>query len=75
MEADTRELVLGYGPEGSRSLYLHFAPGEHPLLPSGLHDDTHLSELGARRIAELAAREMERAGLPLVRYLKIESTP
>ena len=49
MEDVTRALVRSYGVERSRSLYLHFEPGEHPQLPDGLHDDTHLSELGARR--------------------------
>lgn len=72
MEGTTRELVQGCGGEKSRSLYLHFEPGEHPELPDGLHDDTHFSELGARRIAELAAREMARAGVPLIRHLKLD---
>ncbi len=65
LENATRELVRGYGPEGSRALFLHFEPGTHPLLPEGLHDDTHLSELGAREVAKLARREMVRVGLPL----------
>jgi pectinesterase len=71
MEGVTRELVRSHGVEGSRALYLHFVPGEHPTLPAGLHDDTHLSELGARRVAELAAREMVRLHLPVVRHLSI----
>jgi lysophospholipase L1-like esterase len=75
MEDVTRALVRSYGLERSRSLFLHFETGEHPQLPDGLHDDTHLSELGARRIAELAAREMARLHLPLVRYLKLDSLP
>ncbi len=73
MEDATRVLVRSSGVEGSKSLFLHFEPGEHPQLPAGLHDDTHLSELGARRIAALAAREMARANLPLVRYLKLDT--
>jgi len=73
MEDVTRVLVRGYGVDGSRSLFLHFEPGEHPQLPAGLHDDTHLSELGARRIAGLAAREMARLHLPLGRYLSLGS--
>jgi beta-xylosidase/pectin methylesterase-like acyl-CoA thioesterase/lysophospholipase L1-like esterase len=73
MEDVTRALVRSYGAERSRALYLHFEPGEHPLLPDGLRDDTHLSELGARRVAELAAREMARAHLPVVRHLKLDT--
>ena len=72
MENVTRALVLEFGAEGSRALYLHYEPGEHPALPDGLHDDTHLSPLGARRIAELAAREMARVRLPLVGYLNLD---
>ncbi len=75
MEDVTRALVESYGVERSRSLFLHFETGEHPQLPNGLHDDTHLSELGARLIAELAAREMARAHLPLMRYLKLAPHP
>ena len=72
MEAVTRTLEQGFGSEGSRSLYLHFEPGEHLDLPDGIHDDTHFSELGARLVAEQAAREMVRLHLPIVRYLKLE---
>lgn len=75
LEDATRELVRGYGPDGSRALYLHFAPGAHPLLPAGRSDDTHLSELGAREVAALARREMARARLALVPFLKSEAVP
>lgn len=73
MEDRTRELVKRHGPEGSRKLFLHFEPGEHPGLPDGLRDDTHFSELGARLVAELAAREMARLHLPFVRHLELDS--
>lgn len=73
MEDATRTLEQGLGPEGSRSLHLHFEPGEHPGLPDGRHDDTHFSELGARLVAELAAREIARLQLPLVRYLRLDA--
>ena len=72
MEDVTRDLLRRFGPEESRSLFLHFEPGEHPQLPDGLHDDTHFSELGARIVAELAAREMVRVHLPFVRYLSLD---
>ncbi|NJL29322.1 MAG: hypothetical protein HC897_16270 [Thermoanaerobaculia bacterium] len=69
MENATRALVQDLGEEDSRALYLHFEPGEHPLLPDGLHDDTHFSELGARLVAELAAREMVRVRLAVAEHL------
>ena len=43
---DARRSSRGLGPEGSRALYLHFEPGEHPGLPAGQ----------ARRHALLRAR-------------------
>jgi len=72
MEGVTRILEKRFGLEGPRPLHLHFEPGEHPKLPDGLHDDTHYSELGARLVAELAAREMARVHLPIVRYLTLD---
>lgn len=72
MEDATRGLVRDLGAEGSRALYLHYEPGEHPRLPDGLRDDTHFSEHGARQVAELAAREMARVHLEVVRHLKLE---
>lgn len=72
MEDRTRELETRFGDEGSRALHLHFEPGEHLQLPAGRHDDTHYSELGARLVAELAAREMARLHLPLVRSLRLD---
>lgn len=72
MEDATRALLKRLGPEGSRSIHLHFEPGDHPQLPNGLHDDTHFSEHGARLVAELAAREMARVHLPIARHLALD---
>ncbi|QRV17958.1 rhamnogalacturonan acetylesterase (plasmid) [Haloterrigena salifodinae] len=49
----SRSLLSELGPEASKSLYLHLSPGEHPNYPDGATDDTHFSEYGARRMAEL----------------------
>lgn len=64
MEAVTRRLVTGLGPEDSKKLFLILAPGENPRLPEGKTDNTHAVEKGARLTAELAAQEMRRLGLP-----------
>lgn len=69
LEEATRQRVSALGPEASKALFLHFAPGENPALPAGLDDDTHLSERGAREVAALARAEMARCGLELVSYL------
>lgn len=56
----TGALLAEFGVEGSKTLFLHFAPGEHPFFPNGHQDNSHLSELGARRVAELFVRDMAR---------------
>jgi lysophospholipase L1-like esterase len=58
MEGVTRALVQDFGVQKSRSLYVE--------------DDSHLSELGARRFAALAAREMARVHLPLAPWVRSE---
>ncbi len=40
LEAATRRLVTGLGPEGSKKLFLIYAPGENPRLPGGKADNT-----------------------------------
>lgn len=54
----TTWLYEDLGPEASRALLCHFAPGEHPAWPDGLADDTHFHEKGARRIAAFVARSL-----------------
>jgi len=72
LEQSTRALLRGLGPEPSKALFLHFAPGDHPRLPEGKHDDTHFSETGARRVADLAASEMARLRLSVAAMLDLE---
>lgn len=58
------------GPDGSRVYYLHYAKGTGlPGFPDGIDDDTHFSELGARRIADLIAGGLARTDLPIARYV------
>lgn len=61
LELRTRELVTSLGPEGSKRLYLHLAPGESPNYPDGIADDTHLKPEGAERVAALVIGEIARA--------------
>jgi lysophospholipase L1-like esterase len=62
--------VQAAGPEASKAYYLHYtgiagAPG----YPGGVTDDTHFSEIGARRVADLVARGLHRLKLPIARYV------
>ncbi len=58
-------LLEQFGVENSKLLYLHLAPNEHPHYPSGRDDDTHFSDLGARRMAELVFADIRNLRLEL----------
>lgn len=66
----TEKLLLQYGPEGSKKLFLHVEPGVSPNYPEGKKDDTHLNDFGATRIAGLIAGEIKRLHIPLSRKVK-----
>ncbi|MFJ6539284.1 rhamnogalacturonan acetylesterase [Streptomyces sp. NPDC091385] len=51
------------GEKGSRALFAHLDPGEHPAHPDGLRDNTHLRERGAVECARFVAAELHRQGL------------
>jgi lysophospholipase L1-like esterase len=58
LDTQSRELLQQFGEEGSKLLFLQLQPGEHPNYPDGKNDNTHFSELGARKIAQLVLAEM-----------------
>ncbi|HVU17372.1 MAG TPA: pectinesterase family protein [Candidatus Didemnitutus sp.] len=68
MEKATRALVAGLGPEKSQALYVSLAPGADPRFPQGKTDNTHFTEAGAREVAGLAVKEMERLNLLIAGY-------
>lgn len=53
LDRQSQALLRQLGPDASKLLFNHLAPGEHPNYPGGRTDDTHFNELGARRMAEL----------------------
>ncbi|WP_459192201.1 rhamnogalacturonan acetylesterase [Halosimplex sp. J119] len=55
----SRALLRDMGPEASKSLFLHFSPGEHDNYPDGETDNTHFSREGAQRMAELVVDGLE----------------
>ncbi|MFC7681405.1 rhamnogalacturonan acetylesterase [Paenibacillus sp. GCM10028914] len=54
--AASQELYRALGVEGTRPLFMHLAEHAHPNYPNGIIDDTHFSDMGARKIAELVAQ-------------------
>ena len=62
--------VTEYGPEGSKELFQHLAPGQHPNYPGGLTDNIHLSPKGAHVLAQRAAKGLRDMNSPLAAFLK-----
>lgn len=65
LDKKSQALLQEFGPEQSKLLYLHLAPEEHPNYPEGLEDNTHFSELGARKMAQLVLAEIKAQKLDL----------
>jgi len=66
----TEKLEISYGPEKSGKLHLHYKEGENPYYPKGKDDDTHLSELGATLVAQMAANDLKSMKSGLEKYIK-----
>jgi lysophospholipase L1-like esterase len=65
----TEEMVIRYGSEGSKDLYLHVKPGDVNY-PQGKEDNTHLNEKGARMVAEMVAREISHLPVSIAGHIK-----
>ncbi|MET0393318.1 MAG: rhamnogalacturonan acetylesterase [Chitinophagaceae bacterium] len=69
-----KALYQQMGPDASRYLFNYLAPGEHPNYPAGKQDDTHFSELGARKIAELVLADIRSLKLELADRIVVPVT-
>lgn len=69
LDAKGQALLQSMGAEGSTHLFNHLQPGEHPNYPEGKIDDTHFSELGARKVAEIVLAEIKALKLPLAEHI------
>lgn len=69
LDRESQQLIQSFGPEGSKMLFLHLQPGEHPNYPGGKVDDTHFSELGARKMAQLVLTGVKKMQLPLAAHI------
>ena len=70
MHRKSEEVIVGYGVEGSRKLFLQLSPGENANYPGGVDDNTHFSPLGADEIAKIAADEIKASKLKLKKYIR-----
>ncbi|MCP3734751.1 rhamnogalacturonan acetylesterase [Sphingomonas sp. RP10(2022)] len=64
----SQAMVQAAGPDAAKAYYLHYegAAGA-PGYPKGVADDTHFSELGARRVADLVAVGLKATRLPIAK--------
>jgi len=65
----SRDLLQQFGEENSKLLFLQLVPGDHPNYPYGREDNTHFSELGARKMAQLVVNELKAQHIPLADHL------
>ncbi len=70
MQSESQKVLVKYGPEESRKLFLQLKAGENPNYPNGVEDNTHFSPLGADLMAEIAVDRMRKEKLGLAKFLK-----
>ena len=70
MHRMSEKVLVKYGPEESRKLFLQLKAGENPNYPKGVEDNTHFSPLGADIMAALAVDGLREQKLGLARFLK-----
>lgn len=66
----SEKLLKELGPDSSKKLFLWIEPGVYKSLPDGKQDNTHFSEFGALKMAELAIEGIKELNLDLKNYLK-----
>ena len=70
MHRMSEKVLVKYGPEESRKLFLQLKAGENLNYPQGVDDNTHFSPLGADIMAGLAADAFREQKLGLAKFLK-----
>ena len=74
MHRMSEKVLVKYGPEESRKLFLQLKPGENPNYPKGVEDNTHFSPLGAEIMASLAVDGIREQKVGLAKLLKKTAT-
>ena len=69
LDLKSQSLLQQLGTEHSKLLFNYLEPGEHPNYPGGKKDDTHFSELGARKMAEIVLAEIRNLKLDLANHI------
>jgi lysophospholipase L1-like esterase len=61
-------VIVKYGVEGPKKLFLQLKPGAN--YPNGIEDNTHFSPLGAEEMAKAAVDGIRTNKLKLSKYLR-----
>jgi lysophospholipase L1-like esterase len=69
LDRKSQDLLQQLGTENSKLLFNYLEPGEHPNYPDGKQDDTHFSELGATKMAQIVISGIKELDLDLVQRL------
>lgn len=69
LDRESQDLLKSFGVEQSKLLFLHLAPGEHPNYPKGKEDNTHFSEFGARKMAQIVLANIRKLNLGLAEHI------
>lgn len=70
MHKTSETLIVKYGVEDSKKLFLQLKPGENANYPTGVEDNTHFSPLGAEEMAKLVVEEIRENELKIKKLLK-----
>ena len=70
MHRKSEAVIVRYGVEASRKLFLQLKPGENANYPNGVDDNTHFSPLGAEEIAKAAVEGIRESKIGLKNLLK-----
>ena len=69
MHRKTENLIVNFGEDSSKGIFNHVAVG-HVNYPDGKKDDTHLSPVGAKIVANLVIEGIKELYIPLGKHLK-----
>ncbi|WMI66274.1 rhamnogalacturonan acetylesterase [Aestuariibaculum sp. YM273] len=69
LDSKSRALLNAMGKACSRYLYMYFEPGEYFRFPDGYPDNTHFTEFGARKMAELVLQGIIEQNLNLAQHV------
>lgn len=71
LDKESRKLMQELGPKASKLLFLQLEPGEHPTYPAGIKDNTHFSELGARKMASIVLASIKEQQMELEKHILV----